>query len=56
MGSWAERTYGKMAAGGQGWTRWQLAEQAVLYLHVHKLGGTTGEQDRPAIQGSSTGK
>ena len=28
-GSWAERTHGKVGAGGPGWVRWQLADQAV---------------------------
>ena len=46
---------GKVAAGGPGWARrwlvdkarqW-LAEWVVPHSHVDKLGGTTGEQDRP---------
>ena len=54
MGSWAERTEGKAATGGQGWERWWLTDQvrqwlvewAVPHLHADKLGGTTGEPDR----------
>ena len=45
MESWVE-SCGKVAAGGAGQARWQLEEQVVSYLHVDKLGGITGEQDR----------
>ena len=55
MGSQVERTHSKAAAGGPGQARWQLAEQerwqlvdwAVPHSLVDKLGGTTGERDRP---------
>ena len=53
MGSWAEKTCSKAAAGRLGWARqqftdwarWQLAEQAVPHLRADKPRGTTGEQD-----------
>ena len=34
MGSWAERTQGKVVAGGPGWARQRLAGQAVPHLCV----------------------
>ena len=43
MGSWAERTRGKVAAGGPG----------VPHSCADKPGGITGERDRPTTQGSS---
>ena len=67
MGSWAEKTCGKAAAGATEWARWWLADPerrwlvnwAVPHLRADKPGGTTGEQDRwrnPETQGSSSGK
>ena len=55
MGSWAERTHSKAAAGGprQAWLRladpvrrW-IGDWVVPHSHADKLAGTTGEQDRP---------
>ena len=46
MGSRMERTRDKAAAGGPGWARQWLADRAVPHLHIGKLGGTIGEQDR----------
>ena len=46
-GSWLEMTHSKAAARGPGWARQQLVEQAVPHVHMDKLGGTNGEQDRP---------
>ena len=51
MGSWAERTQGKVAAGGPGRARlqltdparWWIVDWAVLHSRADKLGGTTGE-------------
>ena len=51
-----ERTCDKVAAGGLEWVRQQLADwvrwrlvggAVVPHLQADKLGGTTGEQDRP---------
>ena len=61
MGSRAERTHSKAAAGGLGWVRRQLAdpvrqqlvEWAVPHSNVDKPGATTGERDRlcnPGLQ------
>ena len=50
----AERTHGKVAAGGLGQARWQLVNRVVPHLCADKLGGTTGEQvrpDNPGFQG-----
>ena len=38
---------GKAVAGGLGKARRWLADQEAPHLHADKLGGTTGEQDRP---------
>ena len=54
MGSRAERTYSKAAAGRLGEVvaegleqeRRQLADWGVPHLCADKLGGTTGEQDK----------
>ena len=35
--------------------RWQVAEGVVPHLHADKLGGTTGERDRPTTQGPAQG-
>ena len=51
MGTWAERTHSKAAAGGLGWVRRQLAdpvrqqlvEWAVPHSTVDKPGGMAGE-------------
>ena len=43
MGSWAERTRSKAAAGGLGQAKWWLVEWAVPHLRAGKPGGTTGE-------------
>ena len=43
MGSWAERTHGKAAAGGPGWARQWLVESVVLHSSADKPGGTTRE-------------
>ena len=72
MGSGAERTCSKVAAGGSSEvadcgtgkarlqladpTRWWLADPAAPHSCIDKLGGTVGEQNRCATQGSSTGK
>ena len=55
MGSQAERTPGKVEAGGPRWARLQLVDQVRQWLaewvvphsHADKLGGTTGKRDRP---------
>ena len=60
MGSWVERTCGKVVAGaraadyGAGWARLQLADPGRQWLvdpgvphsHTDKPGGTKGEQNR----------
>ena len=54
MDSWAERTQGKVAAGGPGRARlqltdparWWIVDWAVLHSSADKLGGTIGERDR----------
>ena len=56
MGSWVERTHGKAVAEGQGWARWQLAYQEIPHLFADKLGGKTGEPDRPHNTGFQHGK
>ena len=72
MGSRAERTRGKVAAGGPSEvadcgtgqarlqladpTRWWLADPAAPHLHMDKPGGTAGSEADHATQGSSTGK
>ena len=56
IGSWAERTHGKAAAEGPRWARWQLVDWAVTHSHADKLGGTTGEQDRPLNPGFQHGE
>ena len=43
MGSWAREDVGQ-GGGRTRWMRQQLADQAILHLHVDKPGGTTGEQ------------
>ena len=40
-GQLADKNHDKGMAGGLGWAA--VAEQVVLYLHVDKPGGTTGE-------------
>ena len=37
--------------GGEHTARWWLADQVVPHLHADKLGGTTGERDRPRNPG-----
>ena len=56
MGSQVERTHSKVVAGGLGQARQWLVEQAVPHLHADKLGGTTGERDRPRNAGFQPGK
>ena len=64
IGSWVERTHSKAVAGVLGQARqWMvdqarqwLADSVVPHLHADKLGGTTGERDRPTTQGPSVGK
>ena len=64
MGSGKERTPGKEMAGGPskaadcgaGLAMQQLVERVIPHSHADKLGGTSGEQNIPATQGSSTGK
>ena len=61
MGSRAEQTRGKAGGQGGGWQTWpggrlRTADWVVPYSRADKPGGTTGEQDRPTTQGSSTGK
>ena len=56
MGNQEEKIHGKAPAGGPGWTRWQLVDQAVPHLHADKPGGTTGERDRPHNLGFHYGK
>ena len=51
MGSWIERTHDKAAAGGLGWARRRLADWAVPHSRAVKLGGTTGERDKPCNAG-----
>ena len=54
-GSWVERTLGKAVVGGPGQARlqlvdparWWIMDWAVTHSSADKLGGTTGEQDRP---------
>ena len=46
MGSWAERTHGKVVTKRPG-----LAEWAIPYSCADKAGGTTGQQDRPCNPG-----
>ena len=54
MGSWAEKTCGKAAAGGPRQVWWQLVDQARRWLadwavphsHADKPGGATRERDR----------
>ena len=36
--------------------RWQLAGRVILHLHADKLGGTTGERDRPRNPGFQLGE
>ena len=55
-GSWAERTRGKAAAGGPGWARQQLVEQAVPQSSVDNREEQLGSQTGHATQGSSMGK
>ena len=47
MGSWVEKTCSNAAAGELGWARWWLGVGAVPHPCADKLGGTTGELDRP---------
>ena len=42
--------------GSQGMERQQFADQVVPYLCVDKLGGTTGEWDRPLRPGFQYGQ
>ena len=55
IGSRVERT----VAGGLGQPQdrgWWLAKLAVPYLHMDKLGGTTGEQNRPCYPAFQCGE
>ena len=64
MGSRMERTRDKAAAGGPGWARgwlvdqarWWLAEWVVPRLHANKPGGTTRERDRLCNPGFQSGE
>ena len=56
MGSRANRTHGKVAAGGPGWERQQLVDRVVPHSCADKLGGTTGEGDRPNHPGFQGGE
>ena len=52
-GSQADRTCSKVAAGGYGQVRQQIADWVVPHSRADKLGGTTGEQVRlhnPGLQ------
>ena len=67
MGSWAERTRSKAAAGGLSEvadcgmgqarlqladpTRWWLSDPAGPHSRIDKAGGTEGEQSRPRNPG-----
>ena len=54
MDSWAERTHSKVVAGGPG----EVAAGRVASptFVCSKLGGTTGEGDRPCNPGTQHGK
>ena len=47
MGSWAERTHGKVAHGGLGRARQWLVDRAYPHFFADKVGGTNGKLDRP---------
>ena len=57
LGDWDKQGSGWRTRVGQarwarlGWARRSLVNQAVPHLHVDKLGGTTGEYDRPLNPG-----
>ena len=50
-GSWVERTHSEAVAGGAGVAT--AGRLGVPHPHADKLGGITGERDRPATQGYS---
>ena len=64
MGSWAERTRGKVAGGGHskvadcgmGQARLQLADPMAPHSRIDKPGGTAGEQSRPCRPGLQLGE
>ena len=56
MGSWVERTWGKVEAGELGQARWRLEDWVVLRSCADTLGGTTGERYRPRNPGFQCGE